>query len=61
MELFYTSIFDQMHLQLANIRQETFTLADGNLELIKSLLEFDGAAEAFVSSPHFLKKNLNGL
>jgi hypothetical protein len=60
MELFYQILFDQMHLQLANIRQETFGLADTNLELIKSLLEFDGAAEAFVSSPQFLGKNLNG-
>lgn len=51
MELFYQSLFDHMHLQLPNIRQETFALADTNLELIKSLLEFEGAAEAFVNSP----------
>lgn len=60
MELFYQVLFDQMHLQLSNIRQETFALADTNLELIKSLLEFEGAAESFVSSPQFLRKNLNG-
>lgn len=60
MELFYTSIFDQMHLSLSNIKQETFYLADTNVELIKHLLEFEGAAEAFVSSPQFLQKNLNG-
>ena len=58
---FYTTIFDQMHLQLSNIKQETFGLADTNLELIKSLLEMDGAAEAFVDSQLFLNKKLNGL
>lgn len=61
MDLFYQVLFDQMHLQLPNIRQETFNLADTNLELIKSLLEFDGACEAFVNSPQFLRNNLNGL
>lgn len=34
--------------------------AESNLEFIKSLLEFDGAAEAFVKSPQFLRKNMNG-
>ena len=60
MDLFYQVLFDQMHLQLPNIRQETFNLADTNLELIKSFLDFDGAAEAFVFSPQFLRNNLNG-
>lgn len=49
-----------MHLQLSNIRWETFVTAESNLEFIKSLLEFEGAAEAFVKSPQFLRKNLNG-
>jgi len=40
-----------MHLQLGNIKSETFPLAETNLELIKSLLEYEGAAEAYVSSP----------
>lgn len=60
MELFYQVLFDQMHLQLTNIRTETFVLADASLELIKSLLDYEGAAEAFVKSPQFLRKGLNG-
>ena len=35
-ELFYQVLFDQMHLQLPNIRVETFAQADSNLELIKT-------------------------
>ena len=50
-ELFYQVLFDQMHLQLSNIRHETFAVAEANLELIKSLLDFEGAAEAFAGSP----------
>jgi len=39
-----------MHLDLPNIKSSTFPLAERNVELIKFLLDFNGAAEAFVNS-----------
>ena len=44
-----------MHLRLTNIKIDTFALAESNLDMIKVLLEFDGAAEIFVNSPNFYK------
>ena len=43
-----------MHLQLVNIKQQTFHIAESNSEFVKILLEFDGASEVFVNSPQFL-------
>lgn len=60
MELFYQVLFDQMHLQLINIKSETFSLAETNIELTKSLLDYEGAAEAYVASPQFFRNGLNG-
>ena len=50
---FYWSIFEKMHLDLPDIKAKNFGTAEQNLELIKFLLDFDGAAEAFVTGQHF--------
>jgi hypothetical protein len=41
---FFQTLFDKMHLELKNIKSETFLEAEKNLEIIKALLDFDGAA-----------------
>jgi len=58
---FFQTIFDKMHLELKNIRAENFGRAEGNLDLIKALLDYQGAAEQFVSSPDFYSSGMNGL
>ena len=57
---FYWTIFEKMHLELQNIKSQTFGIAEQNLELLKFLLDFDGAAEAFVTGQHFFGAGLNG-
>lgn len=37
--LFFQTVFDKMHLELGNIRSETFGQAEKNLDLLKSLLD----------------------
>lgn len=49
-----------MHISLQDIKYETFPKAEQNLHLIKALLDYEGAAEAFMFSPHFYKSGLNG-
>lgn len=49
--LFFQTLFDKMHLQLVNIKQSSFHIAESNSEFIKILLDFDGASEIFVNSP----------
>jgi len=44
-----------MHLRLTNIKAESFGIAESNLDMIKVLLEFDGAPEIFVNSSNFYK------
>ena len=41
---FYRTIFEKMHLELCNIKTETFHQAEKNVELLKNLLDFEGAA-----------------
>ena len=41
---FFQTLFEKMHLELKNIKSETFNRAEQNLELIKTLLDFEGAA-----------------
>ena len=40
---FFQTLFEKMHLELKNIKSETFNRAEQNLELIKTLLDFEGA------------------
>jgi len=49
-----------MHLELGNIKAETFPKAEQNLEFIKVLLEYEGAGEIFVQSPDFYTSGING-
>ena len=49
-ELFFQIIFDKMHLRLDNIKAETFAHAEQNIQFLLSLLDYEGAAEAFVNS-----------
>lgn len=49
--LFFQTIFDKMHLQLTDIKQQSFSIAESNTEYTKILLEFEGAAEVYVNSP----------
>ena len=49
-----------MHLQLQDIKAETFGHAEQNVTYIQALLEFEGAADAFVFSPLFYRNGLNG-
>lgn len=49
-----------MHLQLPDIKAETFGQAEQNVTYIQTLLEFEGSTEEFVFSPHFYRNELNG-
>jgi hypothetical protein len=49
-----------MHLELYNIKAETFPQAERNLEIIKTLLDFDGAGEVFVNSSSFYNSTMDG-
>ena len=57
---FFKTLFDKMHLSLKNIKVETFLEAQKNLEIIKSLLEYDGAVNTFVESSNFYNNTMNG-
>lgn len=51
-----------MHLELSSIRAEKFGQAEMNLNILKSLLDFEeGAAEEFVNSKDFYTSGMNGL
>jgi hypothetical protein len=52
--LFFSTIFDKMHMSLSSIKVEKFRVAEGHLETMKALLEYKEAQEAFVSSVNFL-------
>jgi hypothetical protein len=41
---FFEALFDKMHLELKNIKPPTFYEAEKNLEIIKVLLDQEGAA-----------------
>ena len=43
--LFFSTIFDKMHLSLNSIKIDKFSTAELNTEFIKLLLEYDGACE----------------
>ena len=49
-----------MHLRLTNIKPECFGFAESNLDMIKVLLEFEGASEIFINSKNFYKSGING-
>ena len=57
---FFKTLFDKMHLSLKNIKAETFVEAQKNLEIIKSLMDFDGAIQTFVDSSNFYNSTMNG-
>lgn len=50
-----------MHLSLCNIKAETFPQAEKNLEIIKTLLDLEGAGEVFVNSSNFFNNTMNGM
>ena len=58
--MFFSTLFDKMHLQLSNIKIETFHQAEKNLEILRSTLDFDGAALIFVNSSNFFNNTMNG-
>ena len=58
---FFRTLFEKMHLELKNIKQETFFQAERNLEILKSLFEFEGAIPVFVNSNLFLSPTMNGM
>jgi len=49
-----------MHLRLTNIKAESFGTAESNVDMIKVLLEFDGAPEIFVNSSNFYRSGMTG-
>ena len=57
---FFKTIFEKMHLDHFNIKSETFYQAEKNIELLKNILDFDGAASVFVNSSHFYNSTMNG-
>ena len=59
--LFYRTVYEKMHLDLTNIKPETFTQAETNVEILKSMFEFEDAIAVFVNSAHFYNPTLNGL
>jgi len=58
--LFFKTIFEKLHLSLTSIKAQLFPQAEMNLEVIRALLEFEGAGEAFVNSGNFYTPNING-
>lgn len=58
--LFFKTVFEKMHLSLPNIKAETFPQAEKNLEILKTLLDYDGAGEVFVNSSNFFNPTMNG-
>lgn len=58
--LFFKTIFEKMHLSLPNMKHETFPQAEKNLEILKALLEYEGAGEVFVNSSSFYNPTMNG-
>lgn len=59
-DLFFETLFEKMHLELTNIKSETFGRAEQNLDLLKSLLDYEGAAVTFVNSAQFFNNTMNG-
>ena len=59
--LFYRTIFESMHMDLSNIKAETFPKAEQNLEMLKTLLDQQGASEIFVNSSFFYSPTMNGM
>lgn len=58
--LFFKTIFEKMHLSLPNIKMETFPQAEKNLEILKTLLDLEGACEVFVNSSSFYNPTMDG-
>ena len=40
---FFKTIFNKMHLEHSNIKNDTFYQAEKNIELLKNILDFEGA------------------
>ena len=60
-QTFLRTLFTKMHLSLDSIKYDNFAIAEQNIEYIKSLLEYEGAAETFVNSPDFYTSGMNGM
>ena len=58
---FFRTIFEKMHLELKNIKNDAFYQAERNLEILKSLFEYEGAIPVFVNSNLFLTATMNGM
>lgn len=58
--LFFKTIFEKMHLTIPNIKAETYQQAEKNLEILKSLLDYEGAGEVFINSSNFYNSTMNG-
>lgn len=59
-ETLFQAIFEKLHLDLCDIKSRTFSIAERNLETLKTVLDFEGAPEVFVNSQHFFNPALNG-
>jgi hypothetical protein len=58
--LFFSTLFEKMHLELKSIKQSLFNRAEQNLELLKTILDFDGAPQIFVNSNNFYNNTMTG-
>lgn len=59
--LFYKTVFEKTHLSLCSIRAELFPQAEKNLEIIKTIIDLEGAGEVFVNSSSFYNSTMNGM